>query len=59
MKIDELIKYYRNDYAFLKLALSTQDSYNRHLKIISNKYGNRNVLKLAERELIFNYKIYL
>lgn len=59
MKINTLIELYKKDYAFEKLAVLTQESYVRHLKIIAEKYGNRDVVKLGERETVYNFRMFV
>lgn len=59
MKINHLITLYKNDYAFRKLSATTKRSYDYYLGIIDLRYGNRDVLKLGERELIYDFRGYV
>lgn len=59
MKIKDLVSTYKSDYAFLKLAQGTQKQYSLCLKIVIDLYGNRDVLKLGERELVFEFKKFI
>jgi integrase len=59
MKIKDLIAVYKSDYAFLKLALGTQKQYSLCLNTVIDLYGNRDVLRLGERDLIFEFKKFI
>lgn len=59
MKIYNLIELYKKDYAFRKLAVLTQKSYVTYLDIIAEKYGNRDALKLGERDTVYDFRIYI